>query len=114
MSQLMGDVVVLTLYGPCSSQTVIDLETKCREAILQKAKHILIDCENLTFLNPTALRCLLSQTSAAEKAGSCLALYKLNEEHTRQIRSAGLIGVLHIQKSFVDAYQHCKKQGSST
>ncbi|WP_266205098.1 STAS domain-containing protein [Pontibacter kalidii] len=104
----MGDLVVMSLHGACGSSVLGQLEVKCREEILRRTKHILLDCQYVTSLHPTALKTLLSKTSEAEKAGINLVLYQVHPDQAREIQDSGLDAVLHIKKDFQDAYLHCK------
>ncbi|WP_299754984.1 STAS domain-containing protein [uncultured Pontibacter sp.] len=84
--QRMDDVGVMSLGGVCNMDLVQELEKRCQEEILRKAKYILLDCQNMTSLSPTAMRCLLSKTSEAEKAGTTLVLYHLKPDHAKLLR----------------------------
>lgn len=108
VSRRIGDIVVMSLYGVCSSSVLGELEIKCREESIRQTKHILIDCAYITSLHPDALRSLRSRTSEADKAGINLVLYQVQPQHAEQIKQTGLDALLHIKKDFQDAYLHCK------
>ncbi|AKD05069.1 STAS domain-containing protein [Pontibacter korlensis] len=112
--QRMGDVAVISLHGECNSAVVEKLEKRCHEEIVRRAKHILLDCEHVTTLNSSALRCMLRKSTEADEAGITLVLYHLKPEHTALIRSSGLDLVLHIKDNFKDAYLLCKARSDKS
>lgn len=78
-SQDFEHISVVTLSGECTVDDVTQLERVAGERIASTAKHLVVDCENLEFIDSAGLEALLRLQERLGAGGGQLRLVRTDE-----------------------------------
>ncbi len=87
-------VCVLTLSGECTSEDVEHFTRIANERRAAGARHIMLDCEHLEFVDSAALECWLDLADGLGEGGGQLRLIQPDESVSR------ILKITRLDKSF--------------
>lgn len=92
-----SDITVITPEGDIDIGTVARLRSRVDGLIAGGVRRIVINCQNVTFIDSTGLAFLLSRARNLARAGGLLTLANASGEVVRFLQIARLIDILHVQ-----------------
>ena len=90
------DIAVLAPVSDIDIATVPGLRSEVDSLIAAGTRRILLNCENVTFIDSTGLAFLLSRARRLIQEGGMLSLVNVSAEVSRFLQIARLISVLHV------------------
>lgn len=90
------DIAVLAPVSDIDIATVPGLRSEVDSLIAAGTRRILLNCENVTFIDSTGLAFLLSRARRLMQEGGMLSLVNVSAEVSRFLQIARLISVLHV------------------
>lgn len=90
------DIAVLAPVSDIDIATVPGLRSEVDSLISAGTRRILLNCENVTFIDSTGLAFLLSRARRLMQEGGMLSLVNVSAEVSRFLQIARLISVLHV------------------
>lgn len=90
------DIAVLAPVNDIDIATVPGLRSEVDSLIAAGTRRILLNCENVTFIDSTGLAFLLSRARRLIQEGGMLSLVNVSAEVSRFLQIARLISVLHV------------------
>ena len=90
------DIAVLAPVNDIDIATVPGLRSEVDSLIAAGTRRILLNCENVTFIDSTGLAFLLSRARRLMQEGGMLSLVNVSAEVSRFLQIARLISVLHV------------------
>lgn len=90
------DIAVLAPVSDIDIATVPGLRSEVDSLIAAGTRRILLNCENVTFIDSTGLAFLLSRARRLMQEGGMLSLVNVSAEVSRFLQIARLVSVLHV------------------
>ena len=90
------DIAVLAPVRDIDIATVPGLRSEVDSLIAAGTRRILLNCENVTFIDSTGLAFLLSRARRLMQEGGMLSLVNVSAEVSRFLQIARLVSVLHV------------------
>lgn len=90
------DIAVLAPVNDIDIATVPGLRSEVDSLIAAGTRRILLNCENVTFIDSTGLAFLLSRARRLMQEGGMLSLVNVSAEVSRFLQIARLVSVLHV------------------
>lgn len=91
-----NDITVITPTADIDIATVPQLRTRVDNLIAAGARRIIVNCQNVSFIDSTGLAFLLSRARRLAQAEGLLTLVNASPEVVRFLQIARLIDILHV------------------
>jgi anti-sigma B factor antagonist len=98
-----GKYHIIAINGDLDAASSITLDTALENAILQKKRHILIDCKRLNYISSPGIGVLTSRLEECEEKNMDIVLFEMNEKILNVFRILGLDQLLPIKNNLEDA-----------
>ena len=90
-------IAVLAVSGECDTSSAAELEAAIRDAVGVGVTHVYLDLSELSFLDTSGIRALLSAQRAMDVAGCHFAVVAPSDHVRERLRIAGAEARLHIR-----------------
>ena len=96
---LDGAVAVLALHGRLDNRGVSVLMERFSAVLKRGTARIVLDCENMSYVDSTGLRALLTAAKACQQEGGRFALASLQPQCRSVVEMSGFLSVIEFRES---------------
>lgn len=91
-----NDIAVISPVRDIDISTVASLRDQIDALVKSGVRRILVNCQDVTFIDSSGLACLLSRSRELSRLGGMLSLVNTSPDVTRSIQIARLLDALHV------------------